>query len=241
MLSIPHFLILVCSVLLFGCAGSEKDFHKLEARLQTIESKQDALITLLEGMQDKNDFMATRMGWQPPPDTSAQIIPIGNSPVDGAANPVLTIVEFTDLQCPYCAQIAPILDSLTKTYPQKIRVVFKNFPLSFHPQAPGAAAAALVAGKQGRFFEFRYLVAPHFRTLGDSLYLALAGQMGLDMQKFKSDMVLTPEISEIIEADMELGRKLGVQGTPTLFVNGRLAQDRSFNYFVGLMRKAEGQ
>jgi protein-disulfide isomerase len=150
------------------------------------------------------------------------------------------VVEFTDLQCPYCSQIAPVLDTLARNHPQEVRVVFKHFPLSFHPMAKPAAAAAIAAGNQGKFFEFRYKVAPHFRDLKDSLYLAVAKEIGLDMERFKKEMALTPEVEKIISEDMDLGRKIGVEGTPTIFVNGKLAQDRSMEYFERLIRQAKG-
>ncbi len=188
-------------------------------------------------MHEKHDFMALRMGWKPPADTTPKIIPLGDSYFQGQEKAALTIVEFSDLQCPYCAQSAPILDSLVRAYPNEVRIIFKNFPLSFHPQSRPAAAAALAAGKQGKFFEFRYRVAPQFRNLNDSLYLAVAKELKLDLVQFKKDMVLTPEVNAILEADVSLGRQIGVEGTPTLFANGRLAEDRSFEYFERLIKK----
>jgi protein-disulfide isomerase len=134
-----------------------------------------------------------------------------------------------------------VLDSVAKAYPNDVKVVFKHFPLSFHPKARAAAAAAMAAGNQGKFFEFRYKVAPHFRILGDSLYLAIAKEIGLDVGRFSKEMVLTPEAGKSIDADMELGRKVGVEGTPTIFVNGRLAADRSFDYFVQQVAKAKAK
>ena len=212
----------------------------MENRLSKMEAKQDSILKVLGAMQEKHEFMATRMGWRPPPDTNPKVIPLGTSQVQGPENAVLTVVEFTDLQCPYCSQFAPILDTLARNHPQDVRVVFKHFPLSFHPMAKPAAAAALAAAKQGKFFEFRYKVAPHFRDLKDSVYLAVAKEIGLDLAKFKQDMALTPDVERIISEDMELGRRIGVEGTPTIFVNGKLAQDRSMEYFESLIRKAKG-
>ncbi len=137
--------------------------------------------------------------------------------------------------------LAPIIDSVSKAFPNDVRLVFKHFPLSFHPQARAAAAAAIAAGKQGKFFEFRFEAAPHFRNLGDSLYLALARNLGLDMDKFQKDMALTPKVNTLLQEDLDLGRKLGVEGTPTIFVNGRLATDRSFEYFAGLIQEAKSR
>ena len=210
----------------------------VETRLNKMEAKQDSILKILATMKDQGEYVAYRVGWRPAADTAAKVIPLGNSPFQGPEKAALTIVEFSDLQCPYCAQTAPTLDSLARAYPKDVKVVFKHFPLSFHPQARAAAAAAMAAGKQGKFFEFRYQVAPSFRNLSDSTYLAVAKQIGLDLERFKKDMALTPEVNQTLEADMELGRKIGVEGTPTIFVNGRLANDRSFDYFVRLLKQA---
>lgn len=214
---------------------------QVEIRMQKLEAKQDSILKLLSSMKDQSEFVAYRVGWRPPADTAPQQIPIGNSPVLGAQNPLLTVIEFSDLECPYCSQIAPILDSLSRTYPNEVKVVFKHFPLSFHPKARAAAAAAIAAGNQGKFFPFRNKVGPNFRSLGDSLYLAVAKDIGLDMERFKKEMALTPEINRILDQDMELGRKVGVEGTPTIFVNGKLAQERSFDYFVQLLMRAKSK
>ena len=211
----------------------------MENRLSKMEAKQDSILKVLGAMQEKNEFMAMRMGWRPPADTTPKSIPQGTSYSQGPDNALLTIVEFSDLQCPYCAQSAPILDSLARTYPKDVKVVFKNFPLSFHPQSRPAAAAAMAAGKQGKFFEFRYKVAPHFRDLNDSVYLSVAKELGLDLAKFKKDMPLGSEAGTVLDEDMQLGRKIGVEGTPTLFVNGRLASDRSFEYFERLIKQSK--
>jgi len=208
-----------------------------EARLNRMEAKQDSILKILSTMREQSDFVAQRVGWRPPADTAPKAIPVGSSFVQGPDNAVLTLVEFSDLQCPYCAQVAPALDSMAKAYPKQVKVIFKHFPLSFHPQARPAAAAAIAAGRQGKFFEFRYRVAPHFRALGDSLYLAVAAELGLDMDRFKREMVLTPEVNKMLDEDMDLGRKVGVEGTPTIFVNGRLAPDRSFEYFERLLKR----
>ncbi len=228
--------IIACCALISGCVSPG-----LESRLHAIETRQDSILTLLRSMQEKNDFVATRVGWRPPVDTAAKVIPVGTSFTRGPENAALTLVEFSDIQCPYCAQLAPILDSVSKAFPNDVRLVFKHFPLSFHPQARAAAAAAIAAGKQGKFFEFRFQAAPHYHNLGDSLYLALARNLGLDMERFKKDMALTPEVNSLLQEDMDLGRKVGVEGTPTVFVNGHLATDRSFEYYAALVIEAKGK
>jgi protein-disulfide isomerase len=213
----------------------------MENRLSKMEAKQDSILKVLGAMQEKHEFMAMRMGWRPPPDTTPKVIPQGTSFSQGPDKALLTIVEFSDLQCPYCAQSAPILDSLARSYPNDVKVIFKHFPLSFHPQAKAAAAAAIAAGKQGKFFEFRYKVAPHFKDLKDSVYVGVAKELGLNIEQFKKDMALTPEVGGILDQDMQLGRKIGVEGTPTIFVNGRLAQDRSYEYFERMIQSARAR
>lgn len=206
-------------------------------RLRAVEARQDSILAILKTIQSQSEFVALRVGWRPPADTTPKVIPVGSSFTRGPANAAVTIVEFSDLQCPYCAQLTPTLDAVAKAYPDDVRFVYKHFPLSFHHQARGAAAAAIAAGNQGRFFEFRSAVSPRFRSLGDSLYLAVAESLGLDMERFRREMVLTPAINALLNEDMELGQRVGVQGTPTVFVNGRLAEDRSFEYFAGIVER----
>ena len=150
---------------------------------------------------------------------------ISESPSIGNPNAKLVITEFTEFECPYCARIAPILDSIVRANPDKIRLVYKHFPLSFHKNAPAAGAAAIAAGKQGKFWEYRWALAPHFRSLNDSTFIATAQQVGLNVEQFKKDMVLDAEKQAIIDRDMKLGMEAGVQGTPNFYINGK-RQDR---------------
>lgn len=228
--------LLVAALLPLGCQSAEADPN---TRLAALEKKQDSILTLLKTIREQSEFVALRVGWRPPPDTTPKNIPLEGSFSTGPANAALTLVEFSDFQCPYCARLSPVIDSLVKAYPRDVRVVFKHFPLSFHAQARGAAAAAIAAGKQGKFFEFRSRVMPNFRSLDDSLYLAVAKDLKLDMNRFRKDMVLTDEVNALLDEDIALGRELGVEGTPTVFLNGRLAQDRSFDYFAAQVAEAK--
>ena len=209
-----------------------------ETRLKAVEAKQDSILSLLKTMAAQSEFVALRVGWKPPSDTAPVVIPLGKSFSKGSSKAAITLVEFSDLQCPYCAQLSPVLDAVIRDYPGEVRLVYKHFPLSFHAQARAAAAAAIAAGNQGKFFEFRTKVAPRFRELNEALYLSTAQELGLDMAKFKREMVLSPEVNKLLDADIELGRTVGVEGTPTVFVNGRLAEDRSYEYFAGIIESA---
>ncbi len=231
---VPAWLICIGATFMLSLTSCSPDVSQ---RLTTLEARQDSLLRIVTSMQDKQDFMAGRMGWRPPPDTTPKNIPVGASFTSGAEKPVLTIVEFSDLECHFCAQVVPVLDSLVKSYPNQVRLVFKNFPLSMHANARAAAAAAMAAGKQGRFYEYRSALAPRYRELSDEVFLAVAQEIGLDMARFEADRQLTPEIERLLDEDMELGRELGVDGTPTLFVNGRLAESRSYRYFETLLKR----
>jgi len=153
-------------------------------------------------------------------------IPDAESPVFGnTKNPKLTIVEFTEFQCPYCSNVAPVIEGLMKKYPNDIKFVYKHFPLSFHANAPAAAAASIAAQNQGKFWEFRYALAPHFRDLTQETFEKVAKEIGLDMEKFKKDMVLDSAKQKRINEEFQLGVKVGVQGTPNFYINGK-RQDR---------------
>ena len=153
-------------------------------------------------------------------------IPDEDSPVFGnTKNPKLTIVEFTEFQCPYCSRIAPVMKELNEKYPDKIKFVYKHFPLSFHSNARSAAASSIAAHKQGKFWEYRYALAPHSRELGDSIYVEVAKQIGLNVEQFKKDMVLDSAMNARIDKDFQLGTEVGVQGTPNFYINGK-RQDR---------------
>ncbi len=219
---------------LFSCVSPD-----VQKQLSVLTQKQDSLLSELASIKNHTTFMAKKLGWEPPEDTMPKEIPLGNSFYQGAQNPILTIVEFSDFQCPYCARLAPILDSLVKSYPNKIRVVFKHFPLSFHKKADGAHAASIAAGKQGRFFDFRYKLAPLFGSLSDSTYLAVAQSIGLDMDTFREEMKISEQSKAIVQADIQLGRNVGVRGTPTLFANGKKVKDRSFSGMVRLLKSYE--
>ena len=193
----------------------EKDFNVLKEEFEVIKYALDKRGISLE--QARAEMEADNKVWD---------IPDEDSPVFGnAKNPKLTIVEFTEFQCPYCSRIAPVMKELNEKYPDKIKFVYKHFPLSFHSNAKAAAASAIAAQKQGKFWEYRYALAPHSRELSDSTYLAIAKEIGLDVEKFKKEMVLDSAMEARIDKDFQLGVKVGVQGTPNFYINGK-RQDR---------------
>ncbi len=151
-------------------------------------------------------------------------IPAGASPRNGAKKPLVTLVVFTDFECPFCARTADRIHELLRRHPEDIAVVHKNYPLSSHQNAEQAARAAYAAFKQDKFWEMHDVL---FSASGSPLDRArmetMAEGLGLDLDKFKEDFA-SPAATAAIAADKKLGEQLGVSGTPTIFVNGRLVE-----------------
>jgi len=146
-------------------------------------------------------------------------IDIGSSPVHGNAAAKVTIIEFSDFECPFCSRGKATMDEVMKAYPNDVKVVFKNLPLPFHKNATPAAKAAWAAGKQGKFWEFHDELFANQRGLGDEFYTATATKLGLNLDKWKADMA-SEEATKSIEADKALAEANGISGTPGFFVNG---------------------
>jgi protein-disulfide isomerase len=116
-------------------------------------------------------------------------------------------------------------------YPNDVKVVFKNFPLTrIHKFAMNAAVAALAANQQGKFWEYHGELFKNYNQLNDEKFDEIAGTVGLDMEQFKKDMQ-NPALSAMVERDLQDGVTAGVRGTPSIFVNGRLLQQRSLQGF----------
>jgi protein-disulfide isomerase len=152
-------------------------------------------------------------------------VPIGNSPARGPAEAEVTVIEFSDYQCPFCLRAQGVLQQLAVDYAGHIRFVFKNSPLPFHARALPAALASVAAGRQGKFWEMHdRLFANQAKPegLGDAALEQLAAELGLDLLRFKQDLA-DPGLRREVEADTELAHSLGASGTPTFFINGALA------------------
>jgi protein-disulfide isomerase len=136
------------------------------------------------------------------------------------ADAAVTIVEFSDFQCPFCSRAAGTVGEVEKAYGDKVRVVFKHTPLPFHEQARPAHQAAIAAGKQGKFWEFHDKAFANQQALTEENFTAWAKEIGLDMAKFDKDRK-DPATNQQIEDDMAVGASVGVRGTPGFMINGR--------------------
>ncbi|MEM1025296.1 MAG: thioredoxin domain-containing protein [Myxococcota bacterium] len=156
---------------------------------------------------------------QAPPDTRQKVALVDGTPAKGAKKPLVTIVEFSDFQCPYCSRVNPSIKQALEEYGDDVQVRFRNQPLSFHKQALPAAKAALAAHAQGKFWEMHDELFANQRALSDDQIKGYAKKIGLDMARFTKDLA-GPAVAKAVEKDQADARKYGARGTPTLFVNG---------------------
>ncbi len=128
----------------------------------------------------------------------------------------------------------PLLEQVLETYPGKVKIVFKNFPLRNHKNAMNAATAALAAGSQGKFWEFHDQLFKNYNRLNDKMINDIAVVLKLDQKKFEQARK-APDIMNQIRQDMQDAQKAGVKGTPVVFINGRTLRDRSLNGFKAII------
>lgn len=162
---------------------------------------------------------ALRSGAAAPPSERVKL-DLAGAQARGAPDAPVTIVVFSDFQCPFCARGAGVIKALEQKYPGKVRVAFKHQPLAFHKDARLAAAASLAAAEQGKFWEFHDAVFAHQSELDRAGLEKRAAELGLDAGRFRGALD-GDGFAARLAADQAEANRLGVTGTPTFFVNGR--------------------
>ncbi len=163
----------------------------------------------------------------------------------GAGNKKVVLIEYGDFQCPSCGAFFPIIEQVRKQFGDDITFVFRHFPLtSIHPNAQAAHRAVEAAGNQGRFEEMYQTLYQSQQEWTDSknastIFESYAQQIGLDMERYKKDVV-SETVNARIGADLESGKKVGVSGTPTFFLNGEKIEEppRDIEGFTKLINEA---
>ena len=205
--------------LLSACANPE-DVKQLQEANRALQAK-------VSELEKKVDAVAKAPPGRPQVDPNKVYdIPVGNSPFKGPANAPVVLVEWADYQCPFCAQVPALVDQLLAAYPNDLKFVYKQMPLPMHSLAMPASKAALAAGKQGKYWEMHALLYANQRALQPDKLKGYAEQLGLDVPKWEQDMA-SPEIQQQIDAEMAQARQAQVSGTPSLFINGKRAMNRS--------------
>ena len=143
-----------------------------------------------------------------------------DDPIEGAKVAPVTIVLFSDFQCPFCGKVEPTVKQIEQAYAGKVRVAWKHQPLPFHPNALPAAKAAEAARAQGKFWPMHEKLFANQQSLSDATYAKLAEELGLDMARFRRDAAAEATAQRIAE-DQQLASTVGATGTPTLFLNCR--------------------
>ena len=212
----------------------------LSARVSVLTEKVDSILKLARGGGNPDAQM-------PPQEDFSKVytIDVGSSMVKGKKDAPVTIVEFADLQCPFCARFHPAVEETLKAYPDKVNYILKDFPLPFHPNARPAAKAAFAAGEQGKYYDMIHLILSDNSDLSEAKFQELAKQLGLDLKKFMDDYKnKDAEWEKRIDADFQLGESVDVRGTPTYYINGRKTMARdlvSFKKEIDALLAGQGQ
>jgi protein-disulfide isomerase len=224
--------IAALALLAVGCqpppAGNTAD---LEKRIAKLEKEVETL---------KKRPAAAPKRPERKPQTAAYKIPVGDSPVLGNKDAKISLTIFSDFQCPFCARVDPLLHDVVKDpeLKDKVNVVFKHFPLSFHKEAKPASKAAMAAQEQGKFYEYGKKLLANQRALTPENFKKWAGEVGLDVAKWEADLKANDaKYEEMIKADMALGTKEArVRGTPTMLVGGWELRQRSVDGVKQLLK-----
>jgi protein-disulfide isomerase len=155
-----------------------------------------------------------------PPDAPVMTIPVGDDPAWGSPAAPVTIVEFADFECPACKDSLPVLRQLRDLYKDQVRLVYRDFPLSSHPQARPAAEAAHCAHEQGKFWAYHDALFAQAPDLKPTDYVTLADRLGLNPAEFTACLAGTRPKAAVAR-DLADAQGLGLSGTPTFFINGR--------------------
>jgi protein-disulfide isomerase len=217
----------LAALLATACGPTAEEVSELREQQAEILAK----LAKLEEGQDK--ILKSRGGAAKPARPAEDFdkvhdIDVDSAPMLGKADAAITIVEFSDFQCPFCANAAPLVKQVQDKYPDQVRVVYKHFPLNFHPMARPAAIASLAAQEQDKFWEMHDVLFKNSRSLSEDKMPEYATEAGLDVERFKADYEKKQaEYDKRVTADYQDGVKADVRGTPTLYINGKKVRQRS--------------
>lgn len=206
-----------------------KVFEENKARMppgSTVESMREQIVGFLN--KDKGREVATKLFDELKAKANYQMLleeprvqVEAKGPARGPEGAKITIVEFSDFECPFCSKAEESVNQVMEKYAGKIRLVFRHFPLTFHANAPKAAEAAACADDQGKFWEMHKQLFANQKALTVPELKQHAATLGLDKAKF-DECLDTGKNKTLVEADTKAGSEVGVTGTPAFFINGKL-------------------
>ncbi|MDZ8051054.1 MAG: DsbA family protein [Aulosira sp. ZfuVER01] len=217
---------LVCCLLSWSLPAQAASLNpKLEQQvLQILREHPEVIIESVETyqQQQQKQLQQVRQSFLQDLKTNPQLV-IGESPTTGSTTSKIVLVEFSDFQCPYCAEAHKTLKQLLAKHQNEVTLVYKHFPLTaIHAEALPAAKAAWAANQQGKFWEYQDALFTNQKQLSEALYLDTAKALNLDLEKFKSDAFGANNLAEkAIGKDVRLAEQLGIAGTPFFVMNSK--------------------
>lgn len=203
------------SIFLSSCASEDQVFKIIDKYFEEkgVEKVEEALNEIIKKRQKKarptlEEKMKNRVE-----------VTYEDAPIKGAKNAPITIVEFSDFECPFCSRVNPTIDKVMKEYKGKVKLAFRHNPLPFHKKAIPAHKAAMAAQEQGKFWEYHDILFKNQRALTEENLVKWAKELGLNVEKFKKDMKKA-EYEKRIKEDQNFARSNGAGGTPSFFING---------------------
>lgn len=220
---IQRLLLLVClAFFCWGCATAQPKLSDAELEgkvVEVIKKNPQVIIESVQKYQEEQTRAQIQQRFQQVVGQPANII--RQSPVTGSPDRRIILAEFSDFQCPFCARAHATVKQFMEKHKSTVTLTYKHFPLtSIHPEALPAAKASWAAQQQNKFWEFHDQLFNQQQKLGEELYVQLAQNLGLDVERFNQDRQ-SQAAEEAVIADFNLGRELGIQGTPAFFMNDR--------------------
>lgn len=201
-------------------AGAQPSAELEQQVLEIIKRNPQVVLDSIRAYQEESARAQRRAEWQQYLSQPVKV-DIKNAPILGAVDAPLTLVEFSDFECPYCMRVQPTIKALLEKYKGQIRLAYLHLPLPMHSQAQAAALAAWAAGQQGKFFEYHDRLFDLKGKIQPSSYEKIAQDLKLNLAKFNKDRQ-SPQALAQVEADEQQAAKLGINGTPTFVLNGVL-------------------
>jgi len=223
----------------------EIQLAELSAQMVGLETQVAEAQTRLDKLAEDAEEPAAPVRAGRPDPAAYYKVELGDAQAIGPDSALVTIVTWSDFQCPFCSRVSPTIDELRRDYGKDLRYVFMHNPLAFHKQAEPAARAAEAAGEQGKFWEMHDLLFENSRDLTEKNFAKWARKLGLDVKRFKRDFA-SSTIANRVEEQQRKGNALGARGTPAFFVNGRFLSGAqpvaSFKVLIDEeMKKAEAK
>ena len=194
-----------------------------KADLDEIKATQKEILTKLDALAKRPAAAAAAAKPQRPRGPDPQktyAFPVEKSPVLGPKDALVTIMEISDFQCPYCKRVGPTIKQIPEKYPKDVRVIFKHNPLGFHKRPMHAANASMCANEQGKFWAMHDVMFENYRSLEDADLEGYAKKVELDMTRYKACYKANKYTEQILK-DQKTAVSLGARVTPAFFINGR--------------------